>query len=95
MRIAVQVRFFLEEQSAFLEVGDDFRVGVLHKLAGKIRNFRAKLARFVDRVKRGKVVLHPHLVIVLAVRGGDVHNASTVFRGDKVSTNYVERLFIN
>ena len=86
MGVIVLVVFLREEVALVLQDLDDDGVGLEDVDAGEFRDtcFGGEAATVVDRREDGEAVLLAELIIVLAVAGGDVDEASSCFGGDEV-----------
>ena len=82
------------QMPAYLQVFNDKRVGILHKLSGK-RIATNDLALKVYHMNKIKTIILPRLIIGLTVGRCDMNNAGSVFHRNKIALNYtIGQLFL-
>ena len=82
-----------EQQAAGFQIGQNHRIGVLHKGAGPGGALH-KFALGVHQVDKGHVVGLAHAVVVLAVGRGDMHDAGAVLHGHVVVADHEPGLLV-
>ncbi len=78
------------EEPALLEVGDDFGVRVLDEPSGPRRHLAREVPRLVDRLEQREPLGLAGVVVVLAERGGHVHDAGAVLERDEIGADDAE-----
>ena len=75
MRIGVHELHLGHQRAARLQQRDDLGIGLPHRLAGEVLHLGHEAAVVVDRVVDRQAVALAEIVVLLAVPGGDVHEA--------------------